>query len=108
MEDREHAAVAVLIRYESELAEDAVDVLSNGAAADDHRLGDGGVGPAFGHQREDLALTAGQHAERTAAAGEQLSHDLGVERAAALGHPAERVEEFRHVSHPVLEQVSDA
>src|SRR5579872_991874 len=105
MEDREHAAVTVLVRYESELAEDAVDVLADGAAADDHRLGDGGIRPAFGHQREDLALAAGQHAERTAAAGEQLGDDLGVQRAAALGYPAERVEELRHVGHPVLEQV---
>src|SRR5215469_11641340 len=101
MEDREHAAVTVLVRYEAELAEDAVDVLSHGAAADDHRLGDGGVGPAFCHQREDLTLTAGQHAERIAAAGEQLGHNLGVERAAAFGYPAERVEELCHVGHPV-------
>ena len=71
-------------------------------------VGDGGVGPALGHQREHLALARGELAERVAAAGEQLRDDFGIERAAARGHPVQRVEELGDVRNPVLEQVADA
>ena len=69
--------------------------------------GDGGVRPALGHQREHLALARGELAERVAAAGEQLRDDFGIERAAARGHPVQRVEELGDVRDPVLEQVAD-
>jgi len=69
--------------------------------------GDGGVRPALGHQREHLTLARGELAERVAAAGEQLRDDFGIERAAARGHPVQRVEELGDVRDPVLEQVAD-
>ncbi len=46
--------------------------------------GDGGVGAAFGHERENLAFSRGQVTQRVAAAGQELGDDLGVEGAAAL------------------------
>ena len=80
----------------------------HGAPAHDEGVRDGRVGAALGHQREHLTLPRREVAERVPAAGQQLSHDLRVERAAALGHPAQRVEELGDVGDPVLEQVTDA
>src|SRR6204780_434886 len=107
-EDGEDAAVVAFAGGESEFGENVIYVLFDRAAADDEGGGDGGVGAALGHQREDLALPGGELAERVAAAGEQLGDDLGVEGAAALGHPGQRVEELGDVGAPVLEQVADA
>ena len=42
------------------------------------------------------------------AAREQLRDHLGIQGAAAGGHPVQRVEELRQVGDPVLEQVADA
>src|SRR5271166_3889790 len=55
----EHATVVAVTRRQPELGEDVVDVLFHRAAADDERVGDGGVGPALGHQGEHLALARG-------------------------------------------------
>src|SRR5580658_2650553 len=79
----EDATMVAVAGRQPEFGEDVVDVLLDRTAADDERVGDTGVGPAFGHESEDLALARGQLAERVAAAGEQLRYDLGVERAAA-------------------------
>ena len=43
-----------------------------------------------------------------APAHQELRDHLRVERGAARGHPAQRVEELGHVGDPVLEQVADA
>ena len=107
-QDGEHATVVAVTGRQPELGEDVVDVLFHRAAADDECGGDAGVGPAFGHQREYLAFARGELAERVAAAGEQLRDDFGIERAAALGHPVQRVEELPDVGDPVFEQVADA
>ena len=40
-------------------------------------------------------------------AGEQLGHHLGVDGAAALGHPLQGVNEVGHVGDAVLQQVPD-
>ena len=93
---------------EAELGEDVVDVLFDRPAADHQGGRDRGVGASFGHPREHLALPRRQVAKRMAAAGQQLGDDLGVERAAALGHPTQRVEELGDVGDLVLEQVPDA
>src|SRR3954463_11984610 len=79
----EDATVVAVAGRQPELGKDVVDVLFHRAAADDERPGDGGVGPALGHQREHLPLARGQRVERVAAAGEQLRDDFGIERAAA-------------------------
>src|ERR1700678_3406612 len=108
-QDGEHAAVASVVPCrQAKLGENVVDVLLYGAAADHELFGDGGVGAAFGHQREYLTLARGEVADRVPAAGEQLGDNLGVERAAAPGDPAQRVEELGDIRDPVLEQVADA
>src|SRR5271170_514154 len=104
----QYATMVAVAGRQPEFGEDVVDVLLDGAAADHERAGDAGVGPAFGHEGQNLALARGQLAERVAAAGQQLRHHLGVERAAAVGHSGQRVEELGHVGHPVLQQVADA
>ena len=84
---------------------------STARGRDDQRRGDGGVGPALGHQRQHLALAGGERGASVGRAGlaaEQLGHDLGVEGGAAGGDPAQRVDEVADVGHPVLEQVADA
>jgi hypothetical protein len=99
--------VIPLARLETELGEDVVDVLFDRAAADHQRFRDRGVGQALGHQRQHLALAGGQGTQRVAAAGQQLTDDLGVEDTAAIGHPLQRPDELIDVRHPVLEQVAD-
>ena len=69
---------------------------------------DAGVGAALGHQPQHLLLARGEAVHRVvAAADHQLGDDLGVQRGAAGGDPAHRVEEVADVRDPVLEQVAD-
>src|SRR6516165_523283 len=79
----QHATMVAVTGRQPELGEDVVDVLLDRATADHERVGDCGVGPALGHEGEYLALARSELAERVTAAGQQLDHDLGVERAAA-------------------------
>ena len=59
-------------------------------------------------QLEHLALALGEGLERTAVVlRQQPCHDLGVERRAAGGDPAERVHELVRIGHAVLEQVAE-
>src|SRR5690348_1449013 len=53
-QDREDATMVAVAGRQPELGKDVVDVLFHRAAAHHERLGDGGVGPALGHQREHL------------------------------------------------------
>ena len=96
-------------RRQVELGEDVADVLLDGALVHDEGLGDGGVGEAFGHVAEHLALARRERGERVApaGAGEQLGHDLGIEGGAALPHPAHGGEELADVGDAVLEQVAE-
>jgi hypothetical protein len=61
-----------------------------------------------GHQGEDLALAGGEAVQ--AGIGprhrEQLPDDLGVERGAAAGNPAHRVDELVGADDAVLEEVA--
>ena len=81
-------------------------MLLDGALGDDERLGDTRVRPPLGHQLEHLALPRREHVER-AAASDELAHDLGVERRAALRDAAHGVDEVAHVADALLQQVAD-
>jgi hypothetical protein len=73
--------VVVVVGWQVELGQDVPDVLADRRFRDDEGAGDGGVGAALGHQRENLALARAQ--------------------------PHQRVDELGHVPDPVLEQVAD-
>ena len=73
-------------------------------------LGDPQIRLALGHQREDLALTRGQHLERVVLAppADHQRHDLGIERGAAGGHAAHGIGERADVGNAVLHQIANA
>src|SRR5579872_6791821 len=104
----EDPAVISVTGGQAELGEDVVDVLLDRPAADDKRLRDRGIGPALGHQAQNLKLARCQLGQRVPAARQQLGDHLRVQRTAARRDPVERVEEVRHVGDPVLEQVPDS
>src|SRR5687768_15580696 len=106
--DGEHPAVVRVGLGEAELAEDALDVLLDGAVGDEEGAGDRAVRAALGHEGEDLALARGEGGEPAVApaAGEELADDLGVQHRPARGDVADRGEELGDVSHAVLEQVA--
>jgi hypothetical protein len=88
-----------------ELGEDRADVLLDRALAEDERLCDPRVRPPLRHQPEHLELPRGEDAERPTP-GDELSHDLGVERGAALGDAAYGVEEVADVPDPLLQEIA--
>ena len=91
-----------------ELREHARDVLLGAAHADAELLGDRRVRQSLADQLERLALALGEGLERTAVVlRQQPCHDLGVERRAAGGDPAQRVHELVGIGHAVLEQVAE-
>src|SRR5918997_1753112 len=61
--DGEHPAVVRVGLGEAELAEDALDVLLDGAVGDEEGAGDRAVRAALGHEGEDLALARGEGGE---------------------------------------------
>ncbi len=72
-------------------------------------LRDPRVRTALGHEPEHLELARRQPLERPVSpAREELRDDLGIERGASLGDPADRVDEVADVHDPVLQQVPDA
>ena len=72
-------------------------------------LGDAGIRPPLGHQREHLALARRELVECAAPGrGDQRGHHLRVQRRAARGHAPRRLEEVVDVEHAVLEQVAEA
>ena len=62
------AVGGVVVGREPELGEDPLGVLLHRGERDRHGRGDGRVGPAGGHQRQDLALALGEVAHRVAVA----------------------------------------
>jgi hypothetical protein len=97
-------------RWETGLAEDAGDVLLDGALGHSHLVRDGVVRATLRHELEHLTLARGQLLQRVVAAGaaHELGNDLGIERRAAVGHAPHRLDEAVHVGHAVLQQVADA
>src|SRR3954447_24731419 len=63
-QDGEHAPVALAVRAEAELLEDAGHVALDATLGDAEPRGDRAVGEALGHQRHDLALARGEPGER--------------------------------------------
>src|SRR5213076_1352122 len=101
----EDAAVVALRLRQSQLPEDAADVLLDRAAADEERRADGRIRAPLGHQREHVALALGQLLER-AAACDELTHDLRVERRPARRHSPHGLDEIAYVRHALLEQIA--
>jgi len=68
------------------------------------------VRTALGHQAEHLGLPGRELFQRAVRllAGEELPHDLRVERGAAAGDSAHGADEVVDLHDPVLEQVADA
>ena len=87
-----------------------VTCFSTAAGVTTSMLGDPPVRAALAHQLEHLALARRERVERVLAAPapEHPRDDVGVERGAALGHPAHRVGERGEVGDAVLEEVADA
>jgi hypothetical protein len=85
-------------------------VLLHRGRLDGQPRGDALVRQPFGHQRQHLALTRRERLERIGApaAAEHPRDDLGVERRAALGDGAHRVDEVAEIGDPVLEEIADA
>jgi len=108
-DDGEHAAMIVCGLRERELAEDASDVLMDGALANPQLAGDPRVRAALRHQLENLALARRQLAERIVdtARRDQLFHQPRVDDRPAAGDPLEGLEKLADLSDPALEQVSD-
>src|SRR4029450_6612531 len=67
-EDGQDAAVVVLAVGQLQLLEDRLDVALDGARAEGGLAGDGAVRPAFGDERQHLALALGEGVEQGAAA----------------------------------------
>jgi prolipoprotein diacylglyceryl transferase len=88
-QDGQDAAVVGVGRREPELAEDVADVLLDGSIGDGEAAGDGAVGPALGHQGEDVVLPGGERAQGAGvpARVEQAGDDLGVQGGAARRDP---------------------
>lgn len=105
--DREDPAVVLGDRLQVQLAEDRGDVLLDRALRKDEGGGDAGVGTAFGHRGQDLALARRQRREPGALRAHQLADHLRVQRRSARGHALQRRHELRYVPHPVLQQVAD-
>ena len=94
---------------EGELVEDARDVLLHGGVADEEALRDAAVRLALRHRREHVALARTQPVDRALrhAPPQHPPDDLRIERAAAGGHAADRLDEGLDVADALLEQVAD-
>src|SRR5581483_12445236 len=94
---------------QSELVDDAVYVLLDGADGEDERARDSRVRAALGHELEHLALACGERLERLrATVPDQLRHDLGIKCGSAGADPSYGIDEVGDVEHAVLEQIADA
>ena len=96
-QDREHAAVVVVGGGQVELGEDVARRASRPPCRSRPAArAIAGLRAALGHQRQHLALARRQPLQRIAPArpGEQLRHDLGVERRAAVADPPHGAEEL--------------
>jgi hypothetical protein len=107
-QDRQNAPRFAAAGRQSELAEDARDVLLHRPRRDDERLGDPRVGAAFGHQLENLALARRQVSQRVVPAPfrEQGGDDDRIDRRPTGAEPRHGVDEVLDVRDPVFEQIS--
>ena len=112
MEERdngEHAAMIVCGLRERQLAQDAADMLVDGALADPELAGDTGVRPALGHEPQDFALARREVAKRISDSpgGDELLHQPRVDDRTAVGDPLKRLEKVVHLGDPALQQIAD-
>ena len=91
-----------------QLAQDAADVLVDGALADPQLARDTRIRPSLGHELKDLALAGREIAERIfhPARGDELSDQPGVDDGTAGGNPLERLEKVAYLGDPTLQQVA--
>src|SRR5918996_5642394 len=105
---REDAAVVVTGLREEELYEDAVHVLLDRALGDPQPPRDAAVGPAFSHQRENLALARRELLERIVgrAGGDKLDDQRRVDDRTAAAKAVDALKELVDVRNPALQQVA--
>src|ERR1039458_9001736 len=85
-------------------------MLFDGALADKQTMGDSGVRATFGHQRENLPLSCGEHSERVGATllAQQFLDEDGVDHGAPERDPFEGIDEIVDLYDPAFEQIADA
>jgi hypothetical protein len=87
-QDGQDAPVVVRRRLQMQFGQQGRDVALDGLLGESQVPGDGGVGTAFGHVREDLAFPGGEPVEQVGvpAPGEQPYDDVGVHHGFAAYH----------------------
>ena len=105
----EHPAMIVDGLRERQLAQDAADMLMDGAFADPQLAGDPGVRAALGHKLEDLALARREVAKRIldSPSGDELLHQPRVDDRTTVGDPLKRLKKVVHLGDPALQQIAD-
>ena len=108
-DNREHAAMIIRGLRERQLAQDAADMLMDGAFADPELAGDTGVRPALGHELEDFALARREVAKgiSDSPGGDDFLNQPRVDDGTAVGDPLERLKKVAHLGDPALQQVAD-
>src|SRR5262245_1832718 len=107
---REHAEVVVSARRQSELLEDAGDVLFDCSERDIARVGDRLIRAALRHEGEHLPLDHRQGGQRVVppAPAHEFRDDGRVEDGAACADALQRVGQLRDVGDAILQQIADA
>src|ERR1035438_2329287 len=107
---REHPTVILVGGRQLELRQDAADMLFDGALADKQPMGDSAVRTAFGHEREHLPLSCGEHRERVGPMllAQQLLNEDGVDHGTAERDPFKSIDKILDLQDPALEQIADA
>jgi hypothetical protein len=99
--------VTAVVGWQVQLGEDAPDVFVHRTFGDVQPGRDGGVRMPLGHQGQNLAFARAQARERTdSTVGDQLRDDERIDSRATGGDPAQRLKEFVHSGHSVLQEVS--
>jgi hypothetical protein len=93
-------------RWQSELLENPAHMLLDRAFADHEVCRNRGVGAPLGHEPEHLPLPRRELRERPAA-GDELPHDLGIERGSSFCDTFDRGDEVARVGDALLEEVTD-
>jgi hypothetical protein len=96
-------------RMETELAQDAPDMLLYCAFGYPKKVRDSTVGTPFRHQGEHFPLARGQVVEGVAPStrSNELLYQRRVDNRLSFHDPLESAYELTHVSHSVLEQVTN-
>src|SRR4051794_14362406 len=107
---REDAPMRVGGDRETQLLEDARDVLLDAAFREENAGSNGRVRQAFRHQLEHLALPWRQLVDRIVATTptDELRHNTGIECRAAAGDTLDGGHEVGEVVDPVFQQIADA